>query len=359
VVCGVVDHYSNLEIVHRRIKPGSIAFQCPINEITAQIHKNTLVWPEGDETAYIVHTCERKEDDNGQEIMTVRGYCLKWILSMRTQRLTRTMINHGGEIMNKLLQELTGKRAFPRFTYTIQPTVGEYMTMEVPQAEYLSIFEDICKASNLTLKARWNHATRSIVLTAREPFDWSENNTVGLPVIYIDVNTASGIAHVENITDYKNVMYIVDDDDVIVESDSWTSQGYARFEDCMNDSGGKKVTNPDGSETTLTDAQYLDKKMKVAKDELLAKLDVDSASGDLALSGELVPWGVDDGALLRVGFYLLLGDKVTVRNPAWDMKIDARIEEEKLRETDGVLERKITIGNPLPTIAERIKIRKR
>lgn len=351
IPCGVIDSYSGLGISHRAIKPGAIEFECPLNDTTKLIRTDALLWPQGDDTAFIVTTCEKHTETNGEEVITVRGACLKWLLNQRVLALAKVFQGKSGAVMNQMLTELfaDSRRAFPRFMWQIDNALGDDITMEATADAYLTTFQAICEASSLTMQVLFHSTDRTMVLTVSAGHDRSVGNTAGnIPILFDEtLETIQNIEYTESIADSKNVMYISDSDDAVLEVGETASTGFQRFEDCTSDSGGKEVTNPDGSTTTLTDDQYRQKKIEAAQKELDKARPVKSATGDLPGSEQLLAYGED----------YTLGDVVTVRKPSWAMDVSVRITEEARQQKNGVLPRKLTIGSPLPTIAERIKMR--
>lgn len=349
VPCGVIDECDGLSIRHKSTKPGEIEFECSLSDITKLISTNAVLWPKGDATAFIVTTCEKHTADTGEEQLTVKGYCLKWILKQRVLSLPKVYQGKSGAVMNQMLDELTGKRVFPRFTRQIDDTLGDNITMEATADDYLTTFQAICEASGLTMQALWNSTNRTITLIVTAGNNHSAENTEGNPVILFDetLETMQDIDYTDSIADSKNVIYISDADNVVLEVGETESAGYERFEDCTTDSGGREVSNADGSSTTLTDAEYQQKKTEAAQKELDRLRVVQSATGDLPAAENLIVYGQD----------YTLGDVVTVRKASWNVGLSVRITEETQREKNGALTRRLTIGSPLPTIAERITMR--
>ncbi len=350
IPCGVIDNCEAPEIVQRSIKPGEISFECHLDDITSQIQKNALIWPEGDETAFLVTTCKKTTNEKDEEVMAVKGSCLKWLLSQRVLSLSKIYKGKSGTVMNRMLDELVGNRVFPRFSWQIDSELGDDITMEASAGPYLTNLEAICEASSLTMKVLWDSTERTMVLTVTAGADRTMGNDAGnIPILFDDsLETMRNIEYTESIADSKNVMYISDADDVVLEVGDTEAAGFDRFEDCTSDSGGKTVTNADGSTTTLTSAQYKQKKIEAAQKELDKARPVQSATGDLPADERMVVYGVD----------YALGDVVTVRKARWNVDVNVRITEESLRERNHTLTRQLTIGDPLPTIAERIKMRK-
>ncbi len=348
---GVIDNYSGLVISHKAIKPGDIEFECKLSDTSRLLQTDAIVWPQGDETAYFVTTCTKRTEATGEEVVAVRGHCLKWLLNQRALALRKIYQGRSGAVMAQMLQEISssGKRAFPRFTWDIPAQLGSEITMEATADSYLSNFEDICAADGLTMRVLWNSTARTLVLQAYAGIDRSVGNGEGnVPILFDEtLETMSGIEYIQSTADSRNVMYISDSDDAVLEAGDTDSAGYERFEDAMTDSGGREVSNADGSTTTLTDDQYRQKKLELALKELDRARPIRSATGDLPPSEQMIAFGVD----------YRLGDVVTVRKTPWDMNVNVRITEENLREKNGTPVRQLTIGSPLPTIAERIKMR--
>ncbi len=349
VPCGVLDNYTGLSITHKAIKNGEIEFFCHLDDTSKQIQESSIIWPQGDATAFIVTTCEQSKQDNGEEVVQVKGACLKWILRQRKTKKQTIYQGTCGAVMNQMLAELTGNRAFPRFSAVIDNALGADITITVPQDSYNSTFQAICEASGLNMQITWNATQRTLVLTVSAGADRSIGNTDGNTPILFDetLETMQGIEYTRSIADSKNVMYIVDADDMVQEVGETESSGYERFEECTMDSGGREVTNADGSTTTLTDAEYAQKKIEAAQKELDKLRPVKSATGDLPAEEALIAYGVD----------YHLGDIVTARKKPWDMNVSVRITGDTLREKNGILTRQLTIGDPLLTVAERIKMR--
>ena len=124
IPCGVIDNHEGLEITHRAIKPGEISFECPLNDTTKLMETDALIWPQGDETAFLVTTCEKRTEATGEEVVSVKGACLKWLLKQRVLVLSKIYTGKSGAVMNQMLSELTGLRAFPRFSAQINDALA-------------------------------------------------------------------------------------------------------------------------------------------------------------------------------------------------------------------------------------------
>lgn len=348
---GVIDNYYGLAVSHKAIKPGELEFECKLNDTPRLLQTDAIVWPQGDETAYFVTTCTKRTEATGEEVVAVRGQCLKRILIQRTVALSRVYQGRSGAVMGQMMRQVgtAGKRSFPRFSWDISAQLGSEITLEATADTYLANFEDICAADGLMMRVLWNSTARTMLLQVQAGRDRSVGNSEGnVPILFDEgLETMNGIEYIQSTADSRNVMYISDADDAVLEAGETASAGFRRFEDAITDSGGREVTNADGSTATLTDTQYLQKKRELALKELARLRPVQSATGDLPPSEQMIAFGVD----------YRLGDVVTVRKTPWDMNVAVRITEESLREKNGTPVRQLTIGSPLPTIAERIKMR--
>jgi len=346
---GVIDSPDGLEITNRSIKTGELAFTVPLDESTRAIRTDCLIWPQGDRTAYIVTTCIKDTQSNGQETISVRAWCLKWILTKRAFPVSKIFKGKSGAVLHQILTAMNTetKKQFPRFSWSIDAALGDDITLEATEGEYADTFEAVCEASGLVMEALFDSVTRQVVMQVTKGADRSIGNTEGRVPVLLDesLETVEGIAFTESIADAKNVMYITDAAGLITEVGATSSTGYARSEARMADSGGKTVTNADGSTTTLTTAQYAQKKTEAAQKELAKLAAVKSATGTVPQGTKLLTFGSD----------FMLGDIVTVRKASWGTQVNVRIIADTRREKNGAVVRTLTIGSPLPTIGERIK----
>ena len=350
IQCGALDEYDELTMTRRNIREGSIQFISPLTDITKLIHTSSIVWAQGDETAYIVTTCEKRKSSNGKEIVIVNGACLKWILSMRSLERPKVYAGKTGAIMIKILTDVfaQSKKKFPRFSFEIDPALGDDMTMEAGSEDILRLFIALCEASGLTMRMTFNSHTQEVKLIVEAGEDHSINNGV-LPIVQFDdaQETIENVEYTESINDAKNVMYIEDVDGVVMEVGATDKTGYERFEDSMKESRGRSYTTDDGTTVELTPEQYRKMKETEALKALDRKKPVESIEGDTAIENQQLVYGTD----------YRLGDIVTAKKSDWEVAIDVRVVEEAMKHRGGIITRNLTLGDPLPTIADRIKMR--
>lgn len=350
VQCGALDEYEELNITHKAVKEGEIHFVSPLTDISKLIVTDSLIWPKGDDTGYIVTTCQKQKNNQGKEIVIVNGACLKCLLDMRTCKKTKVYEGKTGYVMRKMLDDVFAeeKRKFPRFTYSIDATIGEDISIETGNESLLELFEDLCEASGLTMRITFNPQTRAMVLKVEKGLDRTIGNGTNGVVQFDDTQeTIANVEYTESIRDEKNVMYIEDGEGVVLEVGTTMGSGFRRREDGMKATSSKTMQNDDGTTTELTSAQYAANKRTEARKELEKKKKTESIEGETEIENALLAYGKD----------YTLGDIVTAKKEAWGIGLDVRVTEETEKHKNGNITRKLTLGSPLPTLAERIKMR--
>lgn len=346
---GTVNNRTSLRWVRRYRKTGEFEIHCPAtSQNIEKLQRGNIIIKPGDPEAGFIKYRNLQENDEGKELLVVKGDFLTGYLNRR--------IIWGIEIMNGLIEvamrDLVNKNAIsPTDPDRIIPglSLGDlknYTETADFQTSYQNLTEELermCALSDIGYRIRYDGPTKSMRFEIYKGLDRSSGQSINPRCIFSkDYNNVDKQEFTESDGNYRNVCLVggIGEGNDRKLSTVGIATGLDRFE-VFNDQ--KSLSNViDG--VTLTDNQY--KALLDGKgNEMLAeckKICVFDSS-------------IDVNANRKYKADYDLGDIVTNINKKWGVKLDTRIEEiEEVYEESGY-KINVIFGDEAPTLIDKIK----
>ncbi|MBI4856170.1 MAG: siphovirus ReqiPepy6 Gp37-like family protein [Acetobacterium woodii] len=346
---GTVNNRTSLRWVRRYRKTGEFEIHCPAT--TQNIEKlqrgNVIIKPGDPEAGYIKYR-NLQENDEGKELLVVKGDFLTGYLNRR--------IIWGIEIINGLVEvamrNLVNKNAIsPTDTNRIIPglSLGDlknYTEMADFQTSYQNLTEELerlCALSDIGYRIRYDGSTKSMKFETYKGLDRSSGQSINPRCIFSkNYNNVEKQEFTESDGNYRNLVLIggIGEGTDRKFATVGTAAGLDRYE-IFNDQ--KSLSNVVDS-VTLTDAEY----------QVLLQ-----GKGNETLTQNkkicVFDSSIDVNANRKYKEDYDLGDIVTNINKKWGVKLDTRIEEiEEVYEEDGE-KINVVFGDEAPTLIDKIK----
>lgn len=349
---GIVDRFAELSINWRYNRPGDMTIVVPV--ITSLIlQPEMVIWPQGGREAFVIERTQIIEDEEG-DMMTVEARTFSAYLGWRGLPAARYYQGTGARIIKDMMDAVfsDARRTLPRFSYSIDTSLGDPITYEASDAILLDQIENICQASGLGFATEFDPESRTLVFRVYRGVDHTAKAS-GMPIIFdAEYENICRMNYTDSIRDAANVAYVmgeVNRDTNVrkwLEYDPAAKRGLDRFEVIL-ESGKSSTTDEkdaEGNHIVLTDAQYNQLLRDYGKEKLAMRTRSTEAIGELVTQSKLFAYGVD----------YALGDIVMVRNQAWGMSLSNRIKEANETFDQGVRTVHLTVGSRLPTLLEKM-----
>lgn len=346
---GTANNRKSLRWVRRYRETGEFEIHCPATKKNiTQLQRGHVIIKPGDPEAGFIKYRNLKEDDDGKEILVVKGDFLTGYLNRR--------IIWGTEIINGLVEvamrELVNKNAInPTNPDRIIPglsldnLIGHTETADF-QTSYQNLTEELEKLSILSdigYRVRYDGQTRSMIFETYKGLDRTSGQSINPRCIFSrEYNNVEEQEFIESDGNYRNVCLIggIGEGSERKLATIGSATGLDRYE-VFND---QKSLSDTVDSVTLSTAEYqalLEGKghEKLAECKKVCVFDSQ----------------IDVNANRKYKEDYDLGDIVTNINKKWGVKLDTRIEEiEEVYEESG---QKINVifGDELPTLIDKIK----
>lgn len=335
---GEVDLYNSLFIDDSYDSVGEF-------QITTSVTRNKLKLFKKNNFIMIGNDCEKVGiiqyksidlNDEGKEILTIRGKSLDSILQSRVVHLgddksESVFVGKSTTLINKLMTDnlispTNPNRRIHNILVSIDDSLGELINWKIESSlDVGQAITEICKVNNLGYKMYLHLPTKKIMFEIYKGVD--KTNDV---VFSLDLDNIGRMNYVESNAHEKNVVYIRTEQakvEFVTEYSNEETSGIDRLEVFTNH---KEL---DGEETIEM----------IGKNTLQDFVGVDSITGEM-FSTHLFEYKKDFN----------LGDVVTVQNKGWGVVKKLRVMDirQVYEDRPRIL---ITFGDELPTLATTIK----
>lgn len=350
---GIIDAFTDLRIVWCYDEPSTLEVNVPVT-LNLHVEPEMVIWPSGGREAFFVETTVLEEQEDG-DMMTVTALSCSAMLKWRGLEQAVFYEGTGGAIIKKMLDSVfsDSRRTIPMLAYDIDVSLGAEITYETEPMELLEAIENVCKASGLGFRTKFDNVTHQLLLTIYEGIDRTATENNEMPVIFdAELENITRATYTNSIQELANVAYVMGEKDSKtdarkrVEYDPDALTGYARREVVLE--SGKSSTTDEkdssGNNKKLTEAQYLQLLRDYGKEKLAWMNRTNTAEAEL----------VTDSKLMQLGREYDLGDIVLVRNNRWGIKMQSRLKELEETFDKGIRVVRPTVGSRLPTILEKM-----
>ncbi|WP_434292004.1 siphovirus ReqiPepy6 Gp37-like family protein [Clostridium botulinum] len=368
---GILDTFTFLRWIRRYFKSGEFELHCALDSSTLELLKrDNVVYKKNDVEAGYIETRQLKIGEDGQEYLEIKG---KFLTNYLDRRISWDRVNFSGKTED-LMRELV-------YYNTINPTnlyrkipnliLGDLKGFN-EDIKYTNSFgniieqlENISNTNNLGYRNLLDIKNRLIKFDVYKGVDRTINNGTTSPCIFSrDFENILEQEYMDSLNNYRNTTLIA---------------GAGEGKD-------RKITSIENGKGLDRYELYVDARDITDKEEkkkMIADYDEEgNVTGEHEETEEVeIPWERYKPLLLQRGKEKLseceeiktfdskintngnnvykkdfdLGDRVTIVDKKWGIKIDTRITEiEEVYEEKG-LEVNVVFGNNIPTIIDKIK----
>jgi hypothetical protein len=335
--------------IRRYYKSGEFELQCALTpESLGLLERENIVYKKGDIEAGYIEIRNLKQDQDGKEILVVKGKFLTGYLNRR--------IIWGTEILNATaeaaMRTLVNKNCIaPADTNRIIPNlilgnVKNYTQNINYQVSYKNIgdeLESLSNISDLGYRVIFDIANRKLIFDVYNGIDRSVSQSINPRAIFSkDFENVLEQEFTDSLNNYRNLVLVggIGEGALRKLATVGSSSGLDRFE-IFNDQKGLS-NEVDG--VAMSDTDY-------------SKLLIEKGNETLAETKEITTFDskININSNLKYKTDFDLGDVVTCVSKRWNLVLDTRITEiEEVYEEAG-LQVNVTFGNNIPTLIDKIK----
>lgn len=346
---GLLDSFTSLQWTRRYAKYGEFQLNCALNfETLALLQRGNIVWKKDDPEAGYIEYRQMAQDAEGKETLVIKGKFLSGYLNRRIiwgQELLQTT----AEIAMRTLVDKHGVN--PTDTNRIIPNLmlgglqgyTQAVNYQVSYTNLLDEVENLCGLSELGYRVRFDAANKKLIFDVYEGLDRSVNQSVNPRAIFSkEFENILAQNYTDSLNNYRNTALVggMGDGSVRKLVQIGSSSGLDRFE--MFDDA-KDLTNVVDN-VTLSDTDYANTLIDRGNSKLAETSEVQTFDSTINLESNLV---------YKTDFDL--GDIVTCASRKWGLTLDTRITEviEVYEEAGPSI--RVTFGNNIPTLLDKIK----
>ncbi|WP_346026535.1 Gp37-like protein [Beduinella massiliensis] len=336
---GILDSYDSMTRTHRDDAPDEIEITLRAAGGDAIAQVDSILWPSGDTTAYLVTSVDIEDEETGATHERIRGKSMETLLAMRYLSVPKSFTGTPGQICAQMCDEVfsDGARAFPGLTYDFGAATGETMTLSAEG----TLLDNVCAALTAGLygiRSAFSPATCAVHIFAHA----GQTRNIAFDERY---DTLSEARYTDDISDASDMCYVYDDEGECLTVGNVALTGYRRREGSDWHTSGRESYDDEGNEIELTDAQYRRAMQNTGAGYMSAHRRSQEMSGTVNLQSKLVKYGDDFD----------LGDVCTIRKAAWGVNLKKRLTTVIETYENGVATMHAEFGTATPTLSEKIK----
>jgi len=347
---GLMDSFFSLRWVRRYHRAGEFELHCPLNAHTLELlQRENIIWKQGDQEAGYIKYRQLGQDEQGQEVLIIKGDFLTGYLDRR--------IIWGQEILNTTaevaMRTLVNKNAInptdpSRVIQLLELSQLQGFPEEIEyQVSYKNLLEELEKLSNLSglgYRIAVGLTNKKLVFQVYKGRDLTASQSTNPPAIFSnEFENVLEQEFVDSLHNYRNVALVAGAGEGTGRKlvTVGTGTGLDRFEVFVD----------------ARDLQEMDEEGNAISEDDYAEMLRNRGQSKLAEYADLKTYEckINPFSNLRYKEDYDLGDIVTCTSKKWGVTIDARITEvEEIYEENGV-SLNVTFGNNIPTLIDKIK----
>ncbi|WP_411680418.1 siphovirus ReqiPepy6 Gp37-like family protein [Clostridium thailandense] len=358
---GIVDIFSSLRWIRRHYKYGEFELQCALNsENLYLLQRENIIWKNDDLEAGYIEYRNLKQDQDGKEVLIVKGKFLTGYLNRRIilgqEILQDTAENVMRALVNKnCINSSDSNRIIPNLVLGDLKNYSSSISYQTNYKNLLDELEILGNANELGYRVKFDIQNKKLVFDIYKGLDKSVDQSINSPSIFAkEFENILEQEFTESINNYKNFGYVEGVNRVALVG---IEAGLSRYETYID---GKSVESTRKQIAFVKDDngdyQVIQYDAPIPDDEYLPMLR-EKGKSDLAGMCEVKTFdskiNVNSSSKYKVDFDL--GDIVTCISKKWELTINTKITEiEEVYEEKG-LGVNVTFGNNIPTLIDKIK----
>lgn len=318
-VLGFWEGIKKLRVTRKFIGPSTFELTVPLDDISSELFQagNFFYFDVGSVQGVDAFFIENRKfsEKGGVETLVLIG---RDASSLLANRMIMGTVNYIDKTANYCIKDIflqnfkTGNRIIPNLEWGTKQAMGKTLSFQNSYGYVLDQYKKICETANIGFSVKWSTSSSKFYLNTYNPVNRSLEQTVNRPVVFSKENdNVTATAYQEDFTPYKTTAVVAGEGEesnrkIVLVNDS--NAGYDRKELFVDARDlQSKIKNSDGTEKTLTTAEY-EKVLTQRGLEKLAEQDVKrNYDVDIKINVE--------GSIYNKDWFL--GDIVTVKQERW------------------------------------------
>jgi len=346
---GIIDSFISLQWARKYYKYGEFELQCALNTSNLELlQREYIVYKKGDtEAGYIEHR-DLKEDQEGKEVLVLKGKFLTGYLNRRivwgTKIINDTVENAMRSLVtSECISPSDTNRIIPNLILSTLNSFTPTVNYQVSYANLADELENLSKTSNLGHRVNFDITNKKLVFDVYQGLDRSANQSANPRAIFSkEFENILEQEFVDSLNNYRNLALVggIGEGTDRKLATVGSAAGLDRFELFVDQKSLSNVV--DG--VTMSDTDYNNLLIGKGNESLAETKEVQTFDSKTNLNSNLV---------YKTDFDL--GDIVTCVSKKWSLVLNTRITEiEEVYEENGP-QINITFGNNIPTLIDKIK----
>lgn len=346
----IIDNFTSLIWTRRYFKPGEFELHLPLTEDNIKyLIRDNIIYKKGDNEAGYIVTRQIDLDEEGKEVLTIKG---KFLTNYAERRINWGQLLFNGKsefLMRKLINDScispsNTVRKIPLLELGELKNFSESIEYQNSYGNIVVELENIAATNEFGYRVNLNHIDKKLIFEVYKGVNRSINKSLIAPCIFSrDFENILRQTYMESSNDYKNTALVAGEGEGLsrtLVSINNNNSGLNRRELFVDARDLQKEVDY----VTLTDAQYKNILGQRGKEKLAEHQEVKTFESEVNTRGNNV-YKVDYD----------LGDIVTVTDKKWGITLDTRITEIEEVYEEGKTEVNPTFGNVIPTIIDKMK----
>ncbi len=346
----IVDSFVSLIWTRRYFKSGEFELHLPLTEDNIRyLIKDNIIYKKGDNEAGYIETRQIDLDEEGNEVLTIKG---KFLTNYTDRRINWGQLLFNGKsevLMRKLVNDncinpSNSIRKIPLLELGELKNYTETIEYQNSYGNVVNELESIALTNELGYRINFNQIDKKLIFEVYKGVNRSVNQSLIAPCIFSrDFENILKQTYMESNNNYKNTVLVAGEGEGAARtlvSINNNNSGLNRRELFVDARDLQKEV--DG--VILTDIQYKNTLIQRGKEKLTEYQEVKTFESNVNTRGNNI-YKIDYD----------LGDIVTVTDKKWGVILDTRITEIEEVYEDGKIEVNPVFGNVIPTIIDKIK----
>lgn len=335
----LLDSFDGMTITRNDEAPDDIEISTQVTGSAAAIAVDSILWPVGDTTAFLVTSIDLEERENSTVRARIRGKSMEVLLSMRFLDVPKTYTGTPAQVCTRMCADVfrAAGRSFPGLICDFSAATGEAITLDADG----SLLENVQAALSgglYGLRSTFEPTTCAITVSAHA----GQTRSIVFDEKY---DTFSEAGYTDDISDHADMCYVYDDEGGTAVVGTTTLTGFRRREGAAWHTGGRESFDADGNTIELSDAQYQTAMKNTGAGYMSGHRRAQELSGSVNLHSRLMQYGVDFG----------LGDVCTVRKAAWGVSLQRRLNRVIETYENGTQTLRAEFGTAALTLSDKIR----
>lgn len=347
---GVIDNYISLNWTRKYYNTGNFQLVIPATSKNCEILKlDNIIYKKGSTEAGYIESINIEINEQGQEIITVKGYLLTGYLGHRLNLGVLTFKGTVEDLMRKLVNDnciapADEKRKLPNWELGAKNNFTENIECQDSYSDIETFLSELAINNDIGYRAKFDYRNKKIIFETYKGVDRSYKKNASIaPIIFSrDFENILSQYYCSDNQNLKNVGVIAGEGEGINRTIvSIGDEAGIKRREIFIDARDLQSETEDG---TINTEDY--KKLLINRgNERLSNFKAINTFESMINNSSNNKYKEDFD----------LGDIVTVIDKTWGVKIDARITEVEEVYNENTLDIYITFGNSILTLIEKIK----